>query len=115
MQFFIRSYLDQAFSYRVNDVYIINDASHKIQFKCLKFCYIIISKQTFNKNNGRRKPHDKRQAKLHIYDQGSNYNRISHIVLSLTLDEKQRTAFPRQKLVAHISGGLPLPSADILY
>ena len=38
----------------------------------------------------------------------------SHIVLTLTLTlvEKQRTAFPRQKLVAHISGGLPLPSTD---
>ena len=36
----------------------------------------------------------------------------SHIVLTLTLVEKQRTAFPRQKLVAYISGGLPLPSID---
>ena len=36
------------------------------------------------------------------------------IVLSLTLVEKQRRAFPRQKFAAHISvsGGLTLPSAD---
>ena len=33
-----------------------------------------------------------------------------HIVLTLTLVAKQRTAFPWQNLVAHISGGLPLPS-----
>ena len=36
----------------------------------------------------------------------------SHIVLTLTSVEKQRTTFPRQKLVAHISGGLSLPSTD---
>ena len=36
----------------------------------------------------------------------------SHIVLTLSLIEKQRTVFPRKKLVAHISGGFPLPSTD---
>ena len=36
----------------------------------------------------------------------------SHIVLRLTLGEKRRTEFPRKKLVAHISSGLPLSSAD---
>ena len=35
-----------------------------------------------------------------------------HIVLSLTLVEEQRTTFPRQKMVVHISGGLSLPSAN---
>ena len=32
--------------------------------------------------------------------------------MTLTLVEKQRTEFLQQKLVAHIIGGLPLPSAD---
>ena len=39
-------------------------------------------------------------------------NLDSHIVLTLTLVDEQKTAFPRQKLIAHISGGLPLPSTD---
>ena len=36
----------------------------------------------------------------------------SHIILSSTFVKKQRIAFPRQELIAHISGGLPLPYAD---
>ena len=36
----------------------------------------------------------------------------SHIVLTLTLFEKQRTAFHRQKMDAHVSDSLPLPSTD---
>ena len=37
-------------------------------------------------------------------------NVYSHIVMTLNLVTKHRTAFPRQNLVAHISGSLPLPS-----
>ena len=36
----------------------------------------------------------------------------SHIVLTLTLVEKQRTTFPLQKMLAFISDGMPLPSTN---
>ena len=57
---------------------------------------------------------------MHLYDLGSRYNTAlymvpnldDHIVLTLILVETQRTAFPLQKLVAHISGDLPLPFTD---
>ena len=39
-------------------------------------------------------------------------NVVSHIVLSLVLVQKQKTTFSWQNMVANISGGLPLPSAD---
>ena len=52
MQFFIRSYPEQVFSYRVNDVYILNDQSLKVQFWRSKFWYFTILKQSFNKKLG---------------------------------------------------------------
>ena len=37
---------------------------------------------------------------------------VSHIVLSLSLVEEQRTAFPGKMLLAHVSSVLLLPFAD---
>ena len=64
MQFTICSYPEQAVSYRVDDTYIINEPS----LKRLKFRYFNISNLSLNKNLEHRKPHEKSNYKLHIYD-----------------------------------------------
>ena len=73
MQFSIRSYPERVILYRVDDIlYIINEPS----LKRSKFWYLNISNYSLNKNLDHRKPDEKPNGKLHIYDLGSNHNTI---------------------------------------